>query len=199
MDERDLDADPIRQIDVWLTAARAAGEPACEAMALATATADGGPSVRMVLLRLLDHRGLVFYTDRQSAKGRDLAVNPRAAALLHWRAPAHRQIRVTGPVEPVPERESEDYWASRPLGARRSAVASRQSSVIPSREVLEQRVAALASSDPTGSGPSRPERWGGYRITPLTVELWEEGADRLHDRIRYRRTAGAWERERLSP
>ena len=170
-----------------------------EAMAVATATTDGRPSSRMVLLRGIDDRGLVFYTDRESEKGRELRANPIAAALFHWFLPVHRQVRVTGAVEEVDDALSDDYWRSRPLGARRSAVASHQSAVVASREVLEQRVANLTEAFPDETGPPRPPRWGGYRIRPDRVELWEEGADRLHDRLRYVARSGAWRIERLSP
>jgi pyridoxamine 5'-phosphate oxidase len=153
----------------------------------------------MVLLRGLDHRGLAFYTDRESDKGRELRTNPYAAALFHWFTPVHRQIRVSGAVEVVDDSLSDAYWESRPLGSRRSAVASHQSAVIASRAALEERVAELTQALPTVTGPPRPLRWGGYRIRPEVVELWEEGADRLHDRLRYRPEAGGWSIERLSP
>jgi pyridoxamine 5'-phosphate oxidase len=199
MDEADIDPDPLAQLSAWLDAARAAGEPMPEAMAIATATTEGRPSSRMVLLRDLDHRGLVFYTDRESAKGRDLAMNPFAAALFHWFLPFHRQIRVSGAVEAVDDDQSDAYWRARPLGARLSAVVSHQSEVVAGRGVLERRVAELAGG-PHGEGdPPRPDRWGGYRIRPEVVEFWEEGADRLHDRLRYEFQFGGWTIERLSP
>jgi pyridoxamine 5'-phosphate oxidase len=153
----------------------------------------------MVLLRGIDHRGLVFYTDRESHKGQELRTNPFAAVLFHWFLPVHRQVRVTGPTEEVDDDQSDAYWRSRPLGARRSAVASLQSEVVASRAVLEKRVADLAEEFPDETGPPRPPRWGGYRIRPEVVELWEEGADRLHDRLRYRTQFGSWMIERLSP
>ncbi len=199
VDEASVDPDPMTQLSQWLEVARAAGEPMPEAMAVATATTDGHPSSRMVLLRGIDHRGLVFYTDRESDKGRELGANPFAAALFHWLRPVHRQVRVTGTVEEVDDDQSDAYWRSRPPGARRSAVASHQSEVVVSREVLEQRVADLAEAFPDEAGPPRPRRWGGYRVRPEEVELWEEGADRLHDRLRYRAQFGGWRIERLSP
>lgn len=199
VEEASLDPDPVAQISQWLEIARAAGELMPEGMALATSTTDGQPSARMVLLRGIDHRGLVFFTDRDSAKGRDLKTNPLAAALFHWFLPVHRQVRVTGAVEEVEDELSDAYWRSRPPGARRSAVASHQSKVVTSRQVLEQRVADLTEAFPVETGPPRPPRWGGYRIRPHTVELWEEGADRLHDRLRYQTDAGNWSMERLSP
>jgi pyridoxamine 5'-phosphate oxidase len=198
MDEASVDPEPMAQLSRWLDAARGAGETMPEAMAVATATPDGFPSSRMVLLRGLDHRGLVFYTDRESEKGRELAANPVAAALFHWFLPAHRQIRVSGAVGEVDDAESDAYWESRPLGSRRSAVVSHQSEVIGSKAELERRVAQLTETL-QDAGPPRPPRWGGFRIRPDVVELWEEGADRLHDRLRYRPHAGGWALERLSP
>jgi pyridoxamine 5'-phosphate oxidase len=199
VDEASIDPDPLTQLTRWLESARTAGEPMPEAMAIATATIDGRPSSRMVLLRGLDRRGLVFYTDRESEKGRDLKSNPFAAALFHWFLPVHRQVRVNGAVEEVDDEQSDAYWHSRPLGARLSAVASHQSDVVAGRAVLERRMAELAEGLPEGVGPARPDRWGGYRIRPEVVELWEEGADRLHDRLRYQSVLGGWTVERLSP
>jgi len=199
MDKASVDSDPVAQLTRWLEAARSADQTMPEAMAIATATAEGRPSVRMVLLRGIDQRGLVFYTDRESDKGRELEANPHAAALFHWFKPLHRQVRVTGAVEEVEDALSDAYWRSRPSGSRRSAVASRQSSVVKSREELEERTAALAEEFPDEADLPRPPRWGGYRVLPETVELWEEGPDRLHDRLRYRRHAGNWVLERLSP
>jgi pyridoxamine 5'-phosphate oxidase len=199
VDEASVDPDPLTQLSRWLETARAAGEPMPEAMAVATATTEGRPSSRMVLLRGIDHRGLVFYTDRESDKGQDLKTNPFAAALFHWFLPVHRQVRVTGAVEEVDDDLSDAYWRARPRGARLSAVASHQSEVVTGRAVLEQRMAELAATLPEEEGPPRPERWGGYRIGPEVVELWEEGADRLHDRLRYKSQSGSWTIERLSP
>jgi pyridoxamine 5'-phosphate oxidase len=199
MDEESVDAEPMIQLSRWLEIARAAGEPMPEAMAVATATSEGRPSARMVLLRGIDLQGLVFFTDRESDKGQQLRSNPFAAALFHWFLPVHRQVRVTGAVEMVEDSRSEAYWQSRPAGARRSAVASHQSQVVAGRAVLEQRVAELAEAFPEESGPPRPPRWGGYLIRPEVVELWEEGAHRLHDRLRYRAVSGNWTMERLSP
>jgi pyridoxamine 5'-phosphate oxidase len=199
MDEASVDPEPMAQLSRWLDAARGAGQTMPEAMAVATATPHGLPSARMVLLRGLDHRGLVFYTDRESEKGRELGANPFAAALFHWFLPAHRQVRVSGAVEVVDDAESDAYWEGRPVGSRRSAVASHQSEVIGSKAELERRVAQLAETFPGDVGPPRPPRWGGFRIRPEVVELWEEGADRLHDRLRYRPQPGGWALEQLSP
>jgi pyridoxamine 5'-phosphate oxidase len=199
MDEASVDPEPMTQLSRWLEVARTAGEPMPEAMAVATATTAGRPSSRMVLLRGIGHRGLIFYTDRESDKGRELRANPVAAALFHWFLPMHRQVRVSGKVEVVDDDQSDAYWRSRPPGARRSAVASHQSEVVVSRALLEERVANLAEAFPDETGPPRPPRWGGYLIRPEVVELWEEGADRLHDRLRYQERAGTWMIDRLSP
>jgi pyridoxamine 5'-phosphate oxidase len=199
MDEASVDPEPMTQLSRWFEAARGAGETMPEAMAVATATTDGFPSVRMVLLRGLDHHGLVFYTDRESEKGRELAAKPFAAALFHWFLPVHRQVRVSGAVEVVDDAESDAYWRSRPPGSRRSAVASHQSEVIEGKVELERRVVQLAEAFPGDAAPPRPPRWGGFRIRPDVVELWEEGADRLHDRLRYRPQSEGWALERLSP
>ena len=199
VEEASVDPDPMIQLSAWLQDARGAGEPMPEAMAVATATTEGRPSSRMVLLRGIDHRGLVFYTDQESGKGQELKANPFAAALFHWFKPVHRQVRVTGAVEVVDASLSDAYWQSRLPGSRRSAVASHQSQVVASRAVLEEEVAKLAEAFSDDSGPPRPLRWGGYRIQPDVVEVWEEGADRLHDRLRYRAQSGNWRIERLSP
>jgi pyridoxamine 5'-phosphate oxidase len=189
-----LSDDPLRQLCLWLDEARAAGDAMPDAMCLATATPDGAPSARMVLLRGVD-RGLVFYTDYESQKGTELRANQRAAAVFHFLLPVHRQVRATGDVDRTTPSESDQYWQTRPVASRRSAVASHQSTVIEDRLDLERRAAALAG-DPS---PARPDRWGGYRLVPLAVELWEEGRDRLHDRLRYVRSGTGWRIERLSP
>jgi pyridoxamine 5'-phosphate oxidase len=198
VDVTDLDADPLRQLAAWLDAARAAGAPMPEAMTLASATGDGVPSARLVVLRGL-RRGLVFFTDRDSDKGAELAANPRAAAVLHWLVPAHRQVRVAGPVEPVSQDEADEYWSTRGPADRLSAAASRQSRVVASRTVLETQVRDMARRHPAGTGIPRPRRWGGFRVLPSRVEFWQESPDGLHDRIRYRRAGSAWIIERLSP
>ncbi len=199
MDEAFVEPHPLSQLAEWLETARAVGEPMPEAMGLATVTITGHPSSRMVLLRGIDDRGLVFYTDRESDKGGELKANPFAAALFHWLLPSHRQVRVSGAVEEVDDDQSDAYWQSRPLGSRMSAVVSHQSQVIEGRAVLEQRRAALTEALSESEGPPRPNRWGGYRIRPDVVEFWEEGANRLHDRIRYQRLSDRWTVERLSP
>jgi len=158
-------------------------------IALATATADGRPSVRMVLLKSADERGFTFFTNYESRKGRDLAANPRAALLFHRPG---RQVRIEGAVGRISPAESDAYWATRPLGSRRSAAASRQSEPIASRAELEARVATVGD-------PARPEFWGGYRLEPDRFEFWEHRDDRLHDRVIFTRAREGWTTERLSP
>ena len=194
----DLDADPLRQLSAWLDAARTAGQPMPDAMTIATATSDGVPSARLVVLRGLQ-RGLVFFTDCESDKGAELAANPRAAAVLHWLVPAHRQVRAAGPVEPVSQDEADEYWIARAPSVRRSAAASRQSRVVASRTVLETQARDIRRHHPDGTDIPRPQRWGGFRVLPSRVEFWQESPDGLHDRIRYRREGDSWTIERLSP
>jgi pyridoxamine 5'-phosphate oxidase len=198
VDAIDLDADPLRQLATWLDAARAAGQPMPEAMTIASATSDAVPSARLVVLRGL-RRGLVFFTDCESDKGGELAANPRAAAVLHWLVPAHRQVRVAGPVERVSEDEANEYWSTRAPAVRLSAAASHQSRIVASRAVLEMQVQDHLRRHPGGADVPRPRRWGGFRVLPTRVEFWQEAADGLHDRIRYRRANGGWIIERLSP
>ena len=169
-----------------------------EAMTIATATSDGVPSARLVMLRGL-RRGLVFFTDSQSDKGAELAANPRAAAVLHWLVPAHRQVRAAGSAEPVSEEEADEYWSARDPAVRLSAAASRQSRVVASRAVLETQVRDVQRRHPGGADVPRPRRWGGLRLLPSRVEFWQESPDGLHDRIRYRRADSGWITERLSP
>jgi pyridoxamine 5'-phosphate oxidase len=188
----DLDPDPLRQLSRWYDEAAAATDFP-ERVALATATADGAPSVRMVLLKEFDERGLVFFSHYASRKGRELAENPRAALLLYWEG-LGRQVRVEGPVDRVAAEESDAYFATRPLGARIGARVSRQSEVLASREELERLVAAESGTD-----PPRPDGWGGFRLTPAAWEFWQHRDDRLHDRFRYTRRDGAWLIERLYP
>ncbi len=198
MDPRDLDADPLRQIQAWLDAAREAGEPLPRKMTLATATPDGVPSARMVILRAVD-TGVVFCTDRDSDKGVELAANPRAATVLHWLRPIQRQVRVTGVASQVDDETSERYWQSYAPDARVAQAASRQGAKIHDRADLEARVEAVRRQYPGGQTVPRPERWVGFRLVPDQVELWEEAPDRLHDRLRYRRHHSGWVIERLSP
>jgi len=197
LDPGTLDPDPIRQLAAWLDDATAAGIPLPNAFALATADADGVPSVRFVLLNGLDADGLRFYTNRASRKGQDLAANPWASAAFWWPA-LDRQIRVGGPVRLLSDDESLAYWRTRPRGAQLSATASAQSREIGSRAELEALVEEAEARHP-GEVPL-PPTWGGYLLLPRTVELWESREDRLHDRVEYRRGGdGSWHPRRLQP
>jgi pyridoxamine 5'-phosphate oxidase len=197
LDAADLPAEPLVAVRGWLAEAVAAGVLEPTAMVVSTATPDGAPSSRTVLLKGVDDRGLTFFTNRGSRKGRQLAANPRCAALLRWDA-LHRQVGVTGTAELVDDAESDAYFASRPRGSQVGAWASRQSEVIADRGVLERWAAEVEERFP-GEVP-RPPFWGGYRIVPDSVELWQGRPSRLHDRLRYRRGEdGAWILERLSP
>ena len=196
--EGDVDPDPVVQFGRWLGDAQAAGLVEPTATTLATATADGRPSARMVLLRGVDQRGFVFYTNYESRKAAELAANPRAA-LVFWWGELQRQVRVEGRVERTSQEESAAYFATRPLGSRLSAWASPQSQVIAGRAVLERRVAELAAAYPGGDVPL-PPFWGGYRLVHEVVELWHGRPNRLHDRLRYTRAeGGGWRIERLAP
>ena len=190
LSEGDVDPDPIRQFRAWHADA---GRPA--EMGLATASADGVPSARMVLLRGLDDRGFAFYTNYGSAKAADLVANPRAALLFHWLP--DRQVRVQGPVSRVDDGEADAYWRSRPRGSQLGAWASRQSEVIADRGALERRLAEVTGRFPVDV--PRPPFWGGFRVAPETIEFWHHRDDRLHDRLRYRREGEGWVLERLSP
>ncbi len=197
LDAADLAPDPIAQFQAWFAAAQAAGVADAHAMTLATATPDGCPSARVVLLNQVDERGFVFYTNYESRKGRDLAANPRAALVFYW-PQVHRQVRVVGVVTQVSREESERYFASRPLGSRLGAWASRQSEVITSRAELDERLTQLEEGF-RGRDVPCPPFWGGYRVTPEELEFWQSRPNRLHDRFRYRRENGKWRIERLSP
>ena len=198
MEVTEFDADPLRQLSGWLDAARAAGQPMPEAMTIASATSDGVPSARLVVLRGL-RRGLVFFTDCDSEKGAELAANPQAAAVLHWLVPAHRQVRVAGAAERVSEDEADEYWSTRARAVRLVAAASRQSRGVGGRTVLETQVRELQRRYPDGADVPRPPRWGGFRVLPSRVEFWQESPDGLHDRILYRAEGSGWVIERLSP
>ena len=188
--EQDAADDPLRQFRAWLD-----DEP-LDNVALATATAEGAPSVRMVLLKDVTERGLTFFTGYESRKGGELAANPRAALLLYWPA-LGRQVRVEGAVERIDVADSDAYWATRPSGSRVSAAASPQSRVVADRAELERRVAHVRER--YGDDPPRPDTWGGFRIAPEVWEFWQHRDDRLHDRLRYRRDGESWVRERLAP
>ena len=193
--EGDVHPDPFVQFAHWYDeAVTAIGEDA-DHMVVATADLDGGPSARVVLLRGFDEKGFCFYTNYESRKGRELAVNPRAALLLHWTA-LHRQVRITGAVGRLDPSESERYWRNRPRASQLSAWASRQSETVPSRASLEAEVERLALR--FGDDVPPPSFWGGYRVAPSDFEFWEHRDDRLHDRLRYR-IADGWVVERLAP
>ncbi len=192
-----MTTDPLAQLQEWYAAARAAGVAEPEAAALATATPDGRPCVRIVLLRGVGPEGIAFYTNYESRKGRELAANPRAALAIHWPA-QHRQVRLEGPVERVASDQSDAYFESRPRGSRIGAWASRQGTVLPDRRSLEARFDQLEAEWRTRDIP-RPPYWGGYLLRPEAIEFWEGRPSRLHDRIHYLREDGGWRGERLSP
>lgn len=197
LDVADVDGDPVVQFQRWFDQATAAALLEPNAMTLATCGTDGRPSARIVLLKGVDARGFVFYTDYRSRKAADLTQNPRAALVFLWKE-IERQVRIEGDVTRIEAAESDAYFRSRPLGSRLSASASRQSAIIPDRASLETAVRAIGAKFPDGDVPL-PEHWGGYRLAPSTLEFWQGRPDRLHDRIRYRREGGAWLVERLSP
>ena len=204
LDERNIRTNPFEQFALWYEEMRRANQPEPDAMTLATATLDGRPSARMVLLKGFDERGFVFYTNYESGKGRVLVENPRAALIFFW-AELHRQIRIEGAVVHVSEAESDAYFRNRPKGSRIAALASQQSAVLPSREILDARVAELTRQYGPGDGVGddsvpRPPHWGGYRVVPESIEFWQGRRDRLHDRFLYMRGSdGAWSIERLFP
>jgi len=196
--EENLDPDPVRQFAAWFEDASDGGVAAPEAAAVATASPEGAPSVRMVLVKEYGERGFVFYTGYESRKGRELAANPRAALLFYW-APLGRQVRIEGPVERTSAEETAAYVRTRPGASQLSALASPQSQRIESRDALERRVAEFAAAH-EGADPPLPEAWGGFRLAPASFEFWQNRRDRLHDRLRYtRRCDGGWTVERLAP
>ena len=199
LDERDLDPDPFGQFTAWYAEAVAAGQIEPAAMTVATATPEGRPSARVVLLRGFDERGFVFHTNYESAKGRELAVNPWAALVVHWDL-LGRQVRISGRVERLSREGSEAYFASRPAGSRRAAWASAQSDVVfGGRAELEQAFAKAEARFPDDLVPL-PPFWGGYRVVPDEIEFWQSQPNRLHDRLRYRRIDEvSWVVERLAP
>lgn len=197
LNESEIDPDPIKQFELWFTQAQEVGGVEANAMTVATASADGVPSARMVLLKGLDERGFVFYTNYESAKGSDLAGNPQAALLFYW-PQLERQVRISGRVTKVSREESEKYFHSRPLGSQIGATASRQSTVLSDRAALEAEFARLERAYSGGEVPL-PDYWGGYRVHPDWLEFWQGRPSRLHDRLRYIREGTGWKVVRLSP
>lgn len=196
LDEDASHADPLQQFGQWLEEAIAARLPEPNAMTLATVGDDGRPSTRIVLIKGWDERGIVWYTNYLSRKGRELAANPQAALQFHW-VELERVVRIEGRVEKVAEEESDRYYASRPLDSRIGAWASPQSEVIASRAVLVANAARYGAQ--YLMNPPRPPHWGGYRLAPDRFEFWQGRPSRLHDRLRYRLDDGRWARERLAP
>jgi pyridoxamine 5'-phosphate oxidase len=194
--EADADRDPFRQFQRWFDDALSAKLPLPNAMTLATVTAEGAPSARIVLLKGVENGGFVFYTNYRSRKGRELAARPAACLVFQW-SELERQVRIDGAVQQVDAAASDAYYASRPLGARHSAWASVQSEKVPSRAVLEAAMQEIRGRH--ADNPPRPAHWGGYRVVPHSLEFWQGRADRLHDRLLYTRNGAGWTIERLAP
>jgi pyridoxamine 5'-phosphate oxidase len=196
LDERTVDPDPFVEVGAWLDEAFAAGIRNADAMCLATAAADGQPSARFVLCKGIDARGFLFYTNTESRKADELAANPRAALAMYW-VSLGRQVRAAGQVEPVTRDEAGAYFRTRPLASRLGAWASPQSRPVASRAELDRLWEEASAS--FGEDPPLPPHWGGYRLVPDEIELWEHRDSRLHDRVVYRRNGAAWRRQRLAP
>lgn len=195
--ESEIDPDPFKQFQVWFDQAVQSQLPEPNAMTVATASKDGIPSARIVLLKGFDERGFVFYTNYNSDKGKQLVENPNAAIAFLWKE-LERQVRIVGTVEKIAPEESDAYFHSRPVGSQLGAWASDQSDVIRDRAVLEQRLADLKTQYEHKEIP-RPPHWGGVRVKPTEIEFWQGRSNRLHDRLRYRRLENQWKIERLSP
>jgi pyridoxamine 5'-phosphate oxidase len=195
--ESEADPNPIAQFQSWFAAAVAAQLPEPNAMTIATATPDGIPSARIVLLKDVDDRGFVFFTNYNSHKGQELTANPQAAIVFLW-TELERQVRIQGRVEKIAPAESDEYFYSRPPGSRLGAWASNQSEVVADRHVLDQQLADLEAKYANQEIP-RPEHWGGFRVMPTMIEFWQGRSSRLHDRLRYRLIDGDWVIDRLSP
>jgi pyridoxamine 5'-phosphate oxidase len=199
LDEASAPPEPLALFTAWFADARASGTPEPNAMTLATASADGRPSARVVLLKAFDARGLAFFTNLESRKGRELAQNPRAAAVFWW-PPLERQVRAEGRIERVDAAEADAYFASRPRGSRLGAWASPQSRPVEGRAALDARLAEVAAAHPGEGAVPRPPHWGGFRLVPDAVEFWQGRPDRLHDRLLYTADGrGGWARARLAP
>jgi pyridoxamine 5'-phosphate oxidase len=194
--EADVDRDPMRQFERWFEDALRAQLPLPNAMTLATVDAEGAPSARIVLLKGIEKGGFTFYTNYRSRKARELEARGAACLLFLW-SPLERQVRIDGTIERVSPEESDVYFASRPLGARLSAWASPQSERVPDRGTLERAMAVARARH--GEAPPRPAHWGGYRVLPRAFEFWQGRADRLHDRLVYRRDGSDWQLARLAP
>jgi pyridoxamine 5'-phosphate oxidase len=197
LNESDVDPSPFIQFQRWFDQAVNAELPEPNAMTVATASKDGIPDARIVLLKAVDDRGFTFFTNYNSAKGKELEANPQAALVFLW-TELERQVRIVGSVEKITSEESDGYFFSRPHNSRLGAWASEQSEVIPNRDVLEENLAALKREYENREVP-RPPHWGGFRVIPRTVEFWQGRSSRLHDRLRYRFQNGAWVIDRLSP
>lgn len=196
LDIADVATDPLVQFERWFDEAVQAQMPTVNAMTLATVSAGGQPSARIVLLKGVEAGGFVFFTNYKSRKGRELTANPAAALLFHW-TELEREVRIDGRAVKLSARESDDYFASRPLGSRYSAIASPQSKVVASRAALEEKF--VEAEEKYGAEPPRPAHWGGYRLMPDAIEFWQGRPNRLHDRMLYTRKSGDWKITRLAP